>query len=318
MINKKSIQIFLMICEVAFIIMFSLVFYLAEPIKSSKVVYIPKGSINKIISYLEKNNFLVSKNIDKYLLFLIGKPQYGWIDIGETKLTRGDFLYKLSHSKAAMKSLTLIPGETTEVFLKESANVFNLSFSELLKNFRIFSPFKEGLFIPETYNIPMGISEKHFVYYLVNRSLAEHKRMSMKIFGEYNQKKWYRYLIIASIIQKEAANKKEMSLISSVIYNRLKKNMKLQMDGSLNYGIYSHVKVTRKRIKEDKSRYNTYRYGGLPDDPVCNVSKDAIAASIFPSKSNYLFFVRNSNGIHSFSKSYLKHKSYIKKLQKVK
>jgi UPF0755 protein len=283
---------------------------------TSKVVYVPKGSVTQIISYLEMNNFAISKSVDKYLLYLIGKPQFGWINIGETRLSRGDFFYKLSHSKAALKRLTLIPGETTEVFLKNTAKEFNLSYAKLYKIFLQNSPLKEGLLIPESYNMPLGISEKHLIYYLINNSLQVHKENSLKIFGEYNQEKWFKYLIIASIIQKEAANKKEMPIVSSVIYNRLKKGMKLQMDGALNYGFYSHIRVSAKRIREDKTRYNTYRYKGLPEYPVCNVGKDAIVAAIFPKKTDFLYFVKNSKGVHSFSKTYRKHKRYVKMLQK--
>ncbi len=283
---------------------------------SSKVVYVPKGSVSQIISYLQENNFAISKNIDKYLLYFIGQPQYGWINIGTNRLSRGDFFYKLSHAKAAMRTLTLIPGETTEVFLQKCALEFNLSFSKLYKIFNTISPFKEGLLIPESYNIPMGISEKHLIYYLVNNAKKRQKENSFKIFGEYKQDKWYRYLVIASIIQKEAANTAEMPIVSSVIHNRLRKGMKLQMDGTLNYGLYSHKKITPKRIKEDKTKYNTYRYKGLPDNPVCNVGKEAIVAAIFPKKTDFLYFVKNKKGVHSFSKTYKQHEKYVRKLQK--
>ncbi len=316
MITKKNIQTFLITCDVALIIMLSLIFHLVKPIESSKVVYVPKGSVTYIISYLQTNNFEVIKQIDKYMLYFIGKPQYGWINIGQKHLSRGDFLYKLSHSKAAIQALTLIPGETTKIFLKEVSQKFSLDYTKLYNTFYKISPFKEGLLIPETYNIPMGISERHLIYYLVNNSLRVHKENSMKIFGEYNQKRWFRYITIASIIQKESANKKEMSTVSSVIYNRLKKHMKLQMDGALNYGLYSHIRITSKRIKKDKTKYNTYKFFGLPDAPVCNVSKKAIVAAIFPKKSKYLYFVKNKKGVHSFSKTYSAHKKNINKLRK--
>ncbi len=81
----------------------------------------------------------------------------------------------------------------------------------------------------------------------------------MKVFGEFDLNKWKKYIIIASIIQKESANKKEMPIISSVIVNRLKKDMKLQMDGTLNYGLNSHKKVTPNMIRNDTSTYNTYK-----------------------------------------------------------
>ena len=316
MMSKKTIQIFLIVCDVALIIILSLIFHLAKPIESSKVVYVPRGSVSQIISYLNANNFSITKDIDKYLLYFIGKPQFGWINIGENRLTRGDFFYKLSHSKAAMKTLTLIPGETTEVFLKMASKDFNLSFDKLYKIFYEKSPFREGFLAPESYNLPLGISERHLIYYLVNYSWKIQKENSFKIFGEYKQDKWYKYIIIASIIQKEAANKHEMPMVSSVIYNRLKKDMKLQMDGTLNYGSYSHVKITPKRIREDTTSYNTYKFKGLPKYPVCNVSKEAIVAAIFPKKSNFLYFVKNKKGVHSFSKTYAQHKKYVKKLQK--
>ena len=136
--------------------------------------------------------------------------------------------------------------------------------------------------------------------------------MFEKIFGEFNETKWQKFIIIASIIQKEAANVEEMPLVSSVIYNRLKKDMKLQMDGTLNYGQYSHVKITPQRIREDTSSYNTYMYKGLPPNPICSVSKEAIFAAIFPKATNYLYFVKNKNGTHTFSQNYETHLENIK------
>ena len=78
-----------------------------------------------------------------------------------------------------------------------------------------------------------------------------------------------------------------MPIVSSVIHNRLKKGMKLQMDGTLNYGIYSNEVVTAERIRDDNTTYNTYKVVGLPTDPVCAVSLEAIKAAIFPVKSDY-------------------------------
>ena len=75
-----------------------------------------------------------------------------------------------------------------------------------------------------------------------------------------------------------------MPIIASVVHNRLKKNMALQMDGTLNYGKYSNSVVTTDRIRNDETSYNTYKNKGLPKDPVCAVSLDAIKAAIFPVK----------------------------------
>lgn len=313
-IKSKKNQIFFIILEIIFIAIISLLFYLSQPILSTKVVYVPKGNISQIIAYLENKNFQLSPSLDKHIVKILGKPQSGWIDIGKTKLSRGDFLYKLTKAKAALIEITLIPGETTAVFFQNLASDLNLSQSKLLESFSALSEIPEAAFYPETYHIPKGIQEYHLVNYLLSFSEISYKKLSEKIFGEYNKKKWFNYLIIASIIQKEAANVDEMPLVSSVIYNRLKKGMKLQMDGTLNYGFHSHETITAKRIREDISRYNTYLYKGLPPIPICNVGVDAIKAAIFPKESDFLYFVRDKKtNKHKFSKSYKEHNKAIKK-----
>lgn len=293
--------------------MISLIMHLSKPVNSTKVVYIPKGSITQIISYLDKKHFSLIPKLDKYLLYFIGRPQSGWIDIGQTHLSRGDFLHSLTTSKAAMFSLKLIPGETIDVFFYQISKKFDLSYDELMQHYKKIAPLRDGWIFPETYTIPMGIEEKHLVHYLINYANKEHKELSMKIFGDYNEITWKKYLVVASIIQKEAANVEEMKLVASVIYNRLKKGMKLQVDGTLNYGPYSHVKVTPERIKKDKSQYNTYKFKGLPPDPVSSVQREAIFAAIFPAKTDYLYFVRGKNGKHIFAKSYKEHLKNIRR-----
>ena len=254
---------------------------MALPLTTSKVLYIPHGSIKKIIAYLQYKNMDVS-SLDGYLIRMIGMPQQGWIDMGSTRLTHGEFLYRLTTAKAAMRDVTLIPGETTHVFLDQLAAAMDLDRVKLQYHFEQLAPLGEGVFVPETYKLPLGISERDAILLLLNRSSQQMRAWSEKIFGTYNEKKWFQYVTMASVIQKEASDDADMPLVSSVIYNRLEKGMKLQMDGTLNYGPYSHTKVTAKRIKTDETRYNTYRYSGLPELPVCNVGFEAIKAAIFP------------------------------------
>lgn len=257
----------------------------------------------------------MSPSVDKYMLFFIGRPQSGWIDIGQTRLSRADFLKKIATSKAAMNSKTLIPGETVDIFLYQISNEFDLSYDKLMKYYLKYSSIRDGFIIPETYHMPIGIGERHIILYLINYAKERHKQNSMKIFGEFDVARWHRYLVIASIIEKEAADKEEMPLVSSVIYNRLKIGMKLQMDGTLNYGKYSRIKVTPQRIREDMSRYNTYKHRGLPPYPVSSMSQDAILAAIFPRKTEYLYFVKSREGGHLFSRSYKQHLKNIDKLR---
>jgi UPF0755 protein len=318
--NSKRLKIIKYVFEIAFIISLSIIFYLLKPIYTPKVLYIPSGSTGKIIAQLKSENLDVSL-MDMFLLRLIGSPQSGWIDIKSNKNTRADFLYKLTRAKAALQNVTLIPGETTYVFFEQLSKELDLNASLLHKEFLKASPVEEGAFLPETYKIPRGITEKSLVNLLLNIAKQRHQEFSLRVFGTYNERKWFRYVAIASVIQTESANVKEMPLVSSVIYNRLKKGMPLQMDGTLNYGKYSHLRVTPKRIREDTSLYNTYKNKGVPKIPVCNVSFDAIKAAIFPAQTEYLYFMKNKKGTHDFSCNYsthLKNISYVTKRNKKK
>lgn len=286
-------------------------YYLTQPLKSDSVIFIPKGSITQIISYLKEKKYEMSI-IDKYILFFLGHPQSGWINMSTQKLNRIEFLYKLTVAKAALETITLIPGETSVVFLDQVSKKLGLNKEILLSEFQKQAPYLEGVFLPETYEIPKGISESLLIKNLLAISEKSNQTTSKKIFGQYNPKKWHQYIITASVIQKEAANESEMPIVASVIYNRLKKGMKLQMDGTLNYGIYSHEKVTPQRIRQDKTFYNTYKFEGLPKEAVCNVSLAAIRAAIFPAKTDYLYFVRDKNtGVHIFTSNLNDHNKAI-------
>ncbi len=303
------------IVDIVLITVLSFMYYLNKPIVTPKVIYIPKGSINQIITQMQSKNYEVSK-LDSFFLRVIGSPQSGWINIGETKSTKADFLYKLTTAKAALQDVTLIPGETTYIFLNQLAKDLNLDRKKLQKEYDSQAKIKEGMFVPDTYRLPIGITEKEIIKILLKFSHSKMKEFSIKIFGNYNEKKWFHYVAIASIIQKESANIKEMPIVSSVIYNRIKKGMKLQMDGTLNYGKYSHIKITPKRIREDRSIYNTYLHAGIPALPVCNVSFNAIRAAIFPAKTNYLYFMKSKTGKHDFTRYYSTHLHNIKRATK--
>jgi UPF0755 protein len=308
--TTKSLIVFNII-EFILISCIVVLFYVTMPLNSTKVLFIPQGSTNNIISYLNKSGFEMNI-IDNIIIRTSGFIQSGWINIDENKLTKMDFIYKLTTSKAALNSVTLIPGETYHFFLKQLAKKFNLDEKRLIEIYDKHAYKNDGNILADTYSLPLGMKEDHMIFYLFSQSNKKYEEFSKKIFGYYDKKKWYYYLSLASVIQKEAASINEMPIVASVIHNRLKKGMKLQMDGTLNYGEYSHIKVTSDRIKEDETSYNTYKFEGLPDHPICAVSLDAIKAAIFPVKSDYLYFVRdNKTGLHKFSKSYNSHVNNI-------
>jgi UPF0755 protein len=317
-INIKTLKIdtiFFNTIDIILAIFVVFSFYLTFEVKTQRIIYIPQGSTGSIIAYLDKKDYDLNF-VDKVILNFIGQPQSGWIDLKSKSMTKIEFLYKLTTSKAALKKITLIPGETYYFFLQELAEKLNISTYKLFDLYSVYAYKKDGNIMADTYYLPVGMDEKQLILHLFKITQDRYKQLSYKIFGAYNKKNWYRYITIASIIQKESASKAEMPKISSVIYNRIDQKMKLQMDGVLNYSKYSHTRITPQMIKEDTSEYNTYKNKGLPQNPVCSVELSAIKASIFPAKSNYLYFVKSVDGTkHNFSTSYKRHKLNIKRLK---
>jgi len=304
------------ILTITIFIAIALIFYFSMPIKTTKKVVLPKGSITKVIENLKKQGYNLTI-LDTYLLaYGLDSPKSGTLLIGGEEMSRIDFLRKLSTAKEAINVITLIPGETKVIFLEELAKNQALDVDKLNNAYDELSNYKEAGILPETYHLTKNINEKKLIEILVKQSEIEYEKLAKKYLKKYDKQEWNKILTIASIIQKEAANKEEMPIVASVIYNRLKIGMALQMDGTLNYGKYSHVKVTPKRIKTDKSGFNTYLHRGLPPYPVCAVSKKAILSALKPKNTDYLYFMKNKSGVHDFTSSYQEHLRNINRAKK--
>lgn len=286
-------------------------FYLLQPVQTEKILNLPKGSLPKIITYLNENGGHYNK-LDSLFIRLLGQPQSGFIDMKAEVLPKGAFFKALVSSKAATKDVTLIPGETMYFFIRILADTFNLSPESLQVAYDKYFPYPDGMIFPDTYSLPVGIDSDELMKLLYDISIKRHEQNAIRLLGAYNQEEWFKNVSIASVVQKEAANNEEMPIVAAVVFNRLEKNMPLQMDGSLNYGQYSHSKVTPERIRNDDTPYNTYRNKGVPPYPAGSVSIQAIEAVLNPAKVDYLYFVRDRNtGTHKFSKTYEEHRGHF-------
>ena len=125
--------------------------------------------------------------------------------------------------------------------------------------------------------------------------------------------------ILASVVKKESSIKEERPLIAGVYINRLKKKIKLQADPTVIFSIKQKEKNYKKVIKRVffrdlklDSKYNTYKYYGLPPGPICMPDISSIDAVLNFKDHNYLYFVANPNkpGYHSFSRTLKEHNYY--------
>ncbi len=125
-------------------------------------------------------------------------------------------------------------------------------------------------------------------------------------------------VILASLVEKETGVESERPQVSSVFINRLKKNMRLQTDPSVIYGITMGQGplgrgLTRSELNE-KTPYNTYQIDGLPPGPIANPGEAALMAVAHPAQTNYLYFVAKgtdpSDG-HLFAATYAEHRKNV-------
>lgn len=305
-------KFFLMIAAIVVALGVGMALYFSMPVAIKHNLKLPSSKPAKITAYLKKEGIGVNY-LDELFLSFVPTLQKGWVYFNETKLPRYKFLTLLGRKSIHYTPVTIIPGETTYFVLDMLAKKLHMNRDKLQKSYERLRVYTEGNFLANTYNIPVYFDERGVVKFLIDRSFQKFRTLSLEYFNTYKTKDWKKVVTVASIVQKEAANKAEMPIVASVIFNRLKKKMRLQMDGTLNYGQYSHTPVTPARIKGDKSFYNTYKLRGLPKEPVCNVSIYALKAALNPAKTEYLYFMKNSRGEHNFSKEY---KTHIKNIQK--
>ena len=129
------------------------------------------------------------------------------------------------------------------------------------------------------------------------------------------QMTWNTVLTIASLIQREAAGPHDMGIISGVIWNRIRKNMRLDIDATLQYikgnaedGWWQRVVPDDKYLE---SPYNTYRRPGLPPYPIANPGLSAISAAIHPEQTDCIFYLHDPSRMIHCSVMYEDHKRAI-------
>jgi len=119
-------------------------------------------------------------------------------------------------------------------------------------------------------------------------------------------------LTLASIVEAESNIFSEYKTISGVYHNRLEKGIALQADPTVQYLIRErkNKKVYLKDL-EINSKFNTYKFPGLPPAPINNPGKDAIMAALYPENNKYLYFVADGTGRHNFSETFTEHSQNV-------
>lgn len=173
----------------------------------------------------------------------------------------------------------------------------------------------EGRFMPDTYMFPRGLTDRAFL----QRAYRAMRRFVDKTWQQRADdiavSTPYQALILASIIEKETAVPAERRRIAGVYSRRLKKNMRLQSDPTVIYGIPDYDgNIHRADLRRD-TPYNTYTRTGLPPTPIASPSRASIRAALHPAPGTALYFVARDNGTHVFSDTLAEHNRAVQKYQ---
>ncbi len=171
----------------------------------------------------------------------------------------------------------------------------------------------EGLLFPNTYEIV----EKTTADQLVALLLSEFTRQTAPLQIEARAKALgispYEAVIVASLVEREARVQKDRPLVASVIYNRLDRPMRLQIDATVQYaiyvqtGVYKGERLTPQDYERVKSPYNTYLIDGLPPTPIGVPGLAALQAALNPARTEFFFYRTRGSAEHCFSTTQEEH-----------
>jgi UPF0755 protein len=163
----------------------------------------------------------------------------------------------------------------------------------------------EGFLFPKSYEFQRGTDARGMVNRLLEQYLLETEGLDFEGAGERLNLTEYELLTAASLIERESANAEERPVIASVIYNRMRADMPLQIDASIQYALDKPRENLSLEDLEVDSPYNTYTNYGLPPGPICSPSRESIEAALEPAQTDYIYYVIKPGGKeHFFTNDY--------------
>ena len=283
-----------------------------------------------IASNLENSQLIPDRNA--FLDFLVYAGLDTTLQAGEyqlnTSMTPIEIAYALQDATPKEVSLNILPGLRLDEIaaaiptsgLAFTPNEFLEIASTPPEDIQIslgIPPGKplEGFLFPDSYRVPRETTANQLISQIVSNFNIKVNQELQDGFSRQGLS-LYQAVILASIVEKETIVDEEMPLIASVFLNRLKAQIKLDSDPTVQYAIgYDAASgswwknpLTADDLKID-SPYNTYLYPGLPPTPIASPSLNALRAVAFPATTPYYYFraACDGSGRHSFSETFEEH-----------
>jgi len=288
---------------------------------SDRLIIIEKGTNHsQLAQYLHDESFLPSR-------WIYAALRFGFTVVEQESFApkAGEFLIPAQSSYAELFQIIDqgIPFQhrfTVREGGRSQEVVVALLADERMKGAILRVP-EEGSLAPDTYFFERGTERQE----LLSRMQARQEMIVAEEWASRNLDLPFETakeaIMLASIIEKESGLVIEQPLVSSVFINRLMKDMRLESDATVLYGIIQKEGQPREVLRKDTKAdgpWNTYRRKGFPKTAIANPSRAAIRAALNPMPSTYYYFVADGQGGHNFAKTYEEHLKNVKAYRKLK
>ena len=285
--------------------------------KETPVFTIEAGSPLPLIARrLEKEDLISDQYVFRLGVKLFGNA--GQLKAGEFSVPSQSSMFRimqiLTEGQAVLHSVTIPEGLS-------NVQVFNLLSEMPLLEGEITRTPSEGALLPETYYFPRGSSRDSLILQMEKAMQQTLNQLWDKRAPNLPLESQEEAVVLASIVEKETGVAAERALVASVFINRLNKNMRLQSDPTIIYGLKKGEVLGRPIRKSEIKKptaFNTYVIRGLPPTPIANPGRLALAATLNPAKTEYFYFVANGTGGHVFAKTLAAHNKNVENWRRMR
>jgi UPF0755 protein len=258
-----------------------------------------------------------------FLAFTLGRGRIRTLKAGEYEIPRDastlDVVDLLASGRVRQHAILQPEGATvaelaraleTERLARAEDVVRVASDAQFLKSLDVPAPSLEGYLFADTYQFVRGMSPQEMLTRMVQRTRA---KLTPDIVAKARARglDMHQLLTLASIIEREAVDPEEQRLISAVFWNRLKADMPLQADPTVQYAMAKERRTLTKTDLATDHPYNTYARHGLPPGPIASPGLGAIEAALDPAPVKYLYFVARDDRRHQFSTTVAEHNAAV-------
>lgn len=283
------------------------------------------GKLTKAEEKIDPGTYELNNNFDYHALVV------GMQEVSETRMTVA-LVIPEGYEQARIFELLSENGVASLEDLEDTAANYDFDYDflaglELGRQNRL-----EGYLFPDTYDFyidedPVSVINKFLSNFdrkfdadMKARIEELNRELRAKMIGIFTEEEIQsrlmdenKIVIIASLIEKEAANNAERPIVSSVIHNRLTSKLYplLQIDATVQYVLEERKEVLTNDDLTINSPYNTYKQAGLPIGPIANPGLASLKAALYPADTNYYFYALDTDGTHHFSETSIEHEAFL-------